>query len=328
MTTSSSIPTVDISRAKSDRQETATQLVRALEDVGFLFLDNVEGFDPDELYRATVRFFNLPEERKKDVSTVTWNPKSKHVYRGYFPAEEGASSHKEGFEITEELDPDDPDVKKIVLYETNQWPVEDATVPFRQIMTKYYTNMDRTALEVTRLIALGLGRDENTFDELFLTKPLSTLRLISYPPRKEEPPPESKDGDLVLQCNEHVDGVFLTFLSTFHHRGLQILTKEGKWAYVEPRPNSLVVNIGEILAKMSKNRLKATKHRVIYMGEWRYSLPFFYEPCYRGDMNKYFRAVGMEEETPPYDRYGPWLIRHLKRDNVEYQKTDFGEIEL
>ena len=231
-----SIPCVDISKA--DRQEIAAELVRALENVGFLYLDNVNGFNSDELYRATEWFFNLPEEKKKEVATVRWNPKSKNAYRGYFPAEEGGSSFKEGLELCHEVGPDDPDAKR-VLYETNQWPVEDSTVPFRQIMSKYQDDMNRTSLEVTRLLAIGLGMGENVFDELFLTKPLSTLRLLCYPPRKEEPPPESKDGDLVLQCNEHTDSVFLTFLATFQHRGLQILTKEGKWVFVEPRPNAL-----------------------------------------------------------------------------------------
>ena len=62
------------------------------------------------------------------------------------------------------------------------------------------------------------------------------------------------------------------------------------------------------------------------MGERRLSLPFFYEPSYHGDLNKHYRAVGMVEEMPPYGCYGPWMIRHLKRDNLEYQHTDFGEI--
>ena len=318
-----SIPCVDLSKA--DRREVAAELVRALEDVGFLYLENVKCFNPDELYRATEWFFNLPGEKKREVATATWNPQNKNAYRGYFPAVEGGSSFKEGLEMGKEISPDDPDAKR-VLYEKNLWPVEDSTVPFRQIMSKYNDDMDRTSLEVTRLIAIGLGMDENAFDELFLTKPLSTLRLLCYPPRKEEPPPESKDGDLVMQCNEHSDAVFLTFLATFHHRGLQILTKEGKWVFVEPRPNALVVNIGEILSKMTGYRLKATMHRVIYMGERRLSLPFFYEPHYHGDLNKFYRAVGLEEETPPYGCYGPWMIRHLNRDNLEYQHTDFGEL--
>ena len=67
-------------------------------------------------------------------------------------------------------------------------------------------------LVVARLLALGIGKEENYFDELFLNKPLSTLRFMHYPVREE--PVLQKDG-VVLICQEHTDTAFATFLSTF-----------------------------------------------------------------------------------------------------------------
>ena len=49
---------------------------------------------------------------------------------------------------------------------------------------------------------------------------------------------------------------------------------------MRPVPNTLVVNLGEMLAKMTCNQLRATKHRVLDIGVERFSCPFFFEPFY------------------------------------------------
>ena len=63
----------------------ASQLTRALDGVGFLYIANVEGFVPDELLRATKWFFSLPLEKRLATAPKQWNPASKNTYRGYFP---------------------------------------------------------------------------------------------------------------------------------------------------------------------------------------------------------------------------------------------------
>ena len=125
------IPSLDFSKAKTHRQELASQLTRALEGVGFPYIDNVEGFDPDELLRATKWFFSLPLEKRLATAPKQWNLSSKNTYRGYFPIVPGRVENKEGLEIGSGLPPDDPFLKAgYTVYENNLWPeVDDIKLP-------------------------------------------------------------------------------------------------------------------------------------------------------------------------------------------------------
>lgn len=314
-----SLPILDMSKRMDTlhgRQELALQLVTALQEVGFLYLDNVEEYFPEDLHRATEWFFNLPLEAKMETSRKQWKKDSKFLYRGYFPLEE-RDSYKEGIEFAAiELSAEDPD-RRIVMYEPNQWPVEDGSVPFREIMTNHSKAMYKLTLKINRLLSIGLGKEENYFDHCFQSKSLSTLRLLHYPTRDSPPPPLLQDGDLVIQCAEHYDFSFATFLSTFDYHGLQIRGKgDNQWLDVDPRPNSLVMNIGETLVRMTKeHNLKATVHRVVDRGERCFSVPFFVEPHYWAD-------VGSSKTSA---LYGPWMLNRI-RYNKEYCDTDFGEL--
>ena len=78
----------------------------------------------------------------------------------------------------------------------------------------------------------------------------------------------------------HTDSGFLTLLSTFNFPGLQVNVGYDTYKSVKPRPNSIVVNIGDMLSRITNYTLKATKHRVMDIGKDRYSSPFFFEPHY------------------------------------------------
>ncbi|KAK7489017.1 hypothetical protein BaRGS_00019678 [Batillaria attramentaria] len=91
------------------------------------------------------------------------------------------------------------------------------------------------------------------------------------------------------------------------------------------RPNSLVMNIGDMLSAMSGGRFKATRHRVVDTGVDRYSIPFFFEPNYRADITRVMPWP--EEESLPVQseqvvankHYGPWLIEKM-RSFAEYRE--------
>ena len=103
------------------------QLVKALEEVCFIYLDGVDGLDLQLLRRSTEWFFSLPAREKLAVTKDHWNPESPNVYRGFFPAQ-GAVSHKESLEIgIDSLSPSDPDVQKFML---NLWPNENGVIDF------------------------------------------------------------------------------------------------------------------------------------------------------------------------------------------------------
>ena len=203
------------------------------------------------------------------------------------------------------------------MYEPNAWPPETlpGAVDFKKFMQCYHNSMMKVTLQISRLIAIGLGKKENYFDKLFVTKPLSTLRLMHYPPREGSIPEVAIKVGITLTCLEHTDSNFITLLSTFQNAGLQI-QQDGKWIDVEVRPNSLVMNTGETLTKTAGDRFKATIHRVVDHGEQRYSVPFFMEPNYFSDIGKYENENRNNVDVNGDDEgciiYGPWVAKRMK----------------
>ncbi|XP_046365943.2 2-oxoglutarate-dependent dioxygenase 33-like [Haliotis rufescens] len=321
------LPIIDLKKAqdKTQRLNVARDLVRALETVGFLYVDNAPGVYMDTLLKNSKRFFALSSAEKHMMAKHKWNPMNKNKYRGYFPLQPGETSYKEGFEIgVEECPFNDPDIHPMFT-EPNLWPrYMDGFDVFLRDMKQYYRAILHTGTEILRLLALGSGLDEYWFESMFLPDTLSTLRLLHYPLRSSSPPDTARDGDKVLCCSEHSDSGFVTLLATFHYRGLQIRNQHDKWVDVEPRPNSLVMNIGDILSKTSNGRFKATRHRVVETGIDRYSVPFFFEPRYSAEIGRMIPFVqNMEKElfvrstdlstVEPGTKYGPWLIGKMQQ---------------
>ncbi|XP_076358845.1 uncharacterized protein LOC143251292 [Tachypleus tridentatus] len=158
---------------------------------------------------------------------------------------------------------------------------------------------------------------------MFESNPLSTLRLIHYPPRPLQHTPKSAtDGNLVLLCDKHGDAGFFTFLTTFHYHGLQMQDSDNNWINIPPVKNALIVNIGLNMAKLTAGRFKPTIHRVIDLGISRYSVPFFLEPHFDADMSNSLFGTPLEG-TAKNLKYGMWL----KNNSAQYAEnahTDWG----
>ena len=88
-----------------------------------------------------------------------------------------------------------------------------------------------------------------------------------------------KGSNYYITIAEHTDTGFVTLLSTLGYPGLQLLSN-GKFQSVKPVPNAFVINIGDMLSRITNYSLKATLHRVIDIGNDRFSSPFFFEPHY------------------------------------------------
>ena len=259
------------------------------------------------------------------LARKSWNPLSTNNYRGYYPPIPGVTCYKEGIEFGQELPPDDPDIlSDNYMYEPNFWPPENlpGALQFKQFALSYYQSMTDLGREITHLLATGLGKEESFFDELFLNKPLSTLRFMHYPVREGPIPEAAKKDGLVLTCLEHTDSTFITFLSTFYNEGLQILHQDGTWKDVEVRPDCLVMNVGDALVKTT-GRFKSTKHRVVDHGKERYSVPFFMEPSYYADIGRLAKELGQSDSDEPI-QYGPWLTGIMKAKNY----SDFPSEDL
>ena len=323
---------VDMSEATSNPAKVAFQIINALETVGFMYLKNVPQFDDEQLLQLTHWFFDLPVSHKRNVTRKNWREDSNQIYRGYFPVIPEWTSYKEGFEIgayegTAKIKPGSGHTLRDTLHEPNIWPNgsdSEETEHFKTSMKHFFNIFDTLSTGIMKLLALGLGLNESTVVSMFQPNPLSTLRLIHYPPRPPHHiPPEAMDDDIILHCDKHADSGFITFLSTFNYRGLQILDNN-QWVDVPPLKNAIVTNIGLNMAAVSGERFKATVHRVVDLGKSRYSVAFFTEPPYDTIVSKTFWGRDIEG-MPANFKYGPWTMNNTGQ-YAENSETDWGTV--
>lgn len=324
------LPIIDLSKTTTHREELAKEIVNALENVGFLFIENVPDLDFDVLYKCCTWFFKLPKEKKEAIMRNFWAPENKNIYRGYFPVVDGEPSHKEGFECARDVPPGDTSVSlKNWFYEKSSWPEEDGTLPFKDMMQSSYEHLHNIAMEILKLCAIGIGIEENAFTDMFQDKPMSTFRLMHYPPWDGKPPENAiiEDGRVVT-TPDHMDSNFLTLLSIFNYKGLEVKNMKDEWIPVHPRPKTLIMNIGVTFARMMGGRFKATRHRVMDIGIDRYSVPFFLSPSYHSDIGINFMAKYIKDypEHVP-ERYGPWVLHRIKHEIKYFEYRCLPEIE-
>ena len=342
---------INLTRAEGSEdgfQEVSKQLYEAFNTVGFAYVVDLKGFNPDELLYWTKWFYNLPEKNKLAITRNTFVEGNPNSYRGFFPRVPGGHSFKEAFEIgtfnRESVSRDLPHYTDLVvnqtkkngrlytrniLQEKNSWPLtenEDQDTKFRLFMLNNYKIYKNACMLIMQMLATGLGFDRSKFDDLFGPTQLSTQRLIHYPTRLDSPesiPPEAWDGKRAIVTGEHFDSGILTILATFENAGLQIKPHGfSKWIDVPAIKDHLVINIGALLADIVENRLVATNHRVLDIGVERFSVPFFLEPHYDGNLSKSIYGNKVKS-VGKFTKYGTYMSNRTSMF-AEYAKMDWG----
>src|SRR5678809_61540 len=120
---------------------------------------------------------------------------------------------------------------------------------------KAYRNFEKSGKALLQAIALYLNLDENYFDE-YVHNGNSILRAIHYPPILNEP-------KSAIRAEQHEDINLITLLVGASADGLQILTKQNEWVGVTSLPEQIVVNVGDMLQRLTNNKLRSTTHRVV-----------------------------------------------------------------
>jgi isopenicillin N synthase-like dioxygenase len=271
------IPSVDLADFLSGDPKRKAQFVQALgkayEDVGFVAVKNHTLSDDisSRLYKDVQAFFALPESVK-----ATYEIEGLAGQRGYTSfGKEHAKGRSEGdlkefWHFGQYVDDADPIKKE---YPEN---VEVAEIPdFGKAGKAAYQAIEQTGKHMLRAIALYLGLEETYFDDK-IHHGNSILRPIHYPPITHEP-------KSAVRAAEHEDINLITLLMGASADGLQVLNKQGEWIAVTALPEQLVVNVGDMLQRLTNNKLKSTTHRVVNppKEKWglpRYSIPFFLHP--------------------------------------------------
>lgn len=198
---------------------------------------------------------------------------------------------KEFYHVGQQRDANDPVLSE---YPDNIFPKE---LPgFAQYTSEAFRTLEQTGLTMLRAIALYLGLPEDYFDSR-ASKGNSILRAIHYFPI--ENPDAVPDG--AVRAAEHGDINLITLLMGASAEGLQVLRRDGKWIPITALPNQIVVNVGDMLDRLTNHKLKSTIHRVVNpprekMHTSRYSIPFFMHP--RSDMDLTCLESCIDAENP------------------------------
>ena len=272
-----SIPVVDLSdflNGDADKKAAfVKKLGEAYEDVGFVSVKNHA--IPDkliaELYEYVQNFFALPLEKKLKYEVPGLAGKRGYTSFGREHAKgSDAPDLKEFFQYGQTVEDNDPIKSE---YPDNVTVTE---IPqFNPTLFSAYRNFKKSGRALLQAIALYLGLDENYF-EPHLKNGNSILRCIHYPPITQEP-------KSAIRAEQHEDINLITLLVGASADGLQILTTQGQWVNVTSLPEQIVVNVGDMLQRLTNDKLRSTTHRVVNPPRelWhtsRFSMPFFMHP--------------------------------------------------
>ncbi|MBT8232606.1 MAG: isopenicillin N synthase family oxygenase [Saprospiraceae bacterium] len=306
------IPVVDLSQFVNGNEEQRAAFVQAIgnafHNVGFVGVVN-HGIPKSlvkDFYDTSKTFFSQSVDIKR-----SYEVKGLAGQRGYtsFGKEHAKQSQvadlKEFFQIGQYVDADDPLKPE---YPDNPRVTE---VPlFSDLGKQLYKAFEVSGSHLLKAIALFLELPENYFDE-HIEKGNSILRSIHYPPITSEP-------DSAIRAEQHEDINLITLLVGASAGGLQLLNNEGEWLDITPGEDEIVINVGDMLQRLTNNYLKSTTHRVVNppRHEWhrpRLSIPFFLHPKSNMDLTCLENCVN-DERPLKYEPItaGEYLDERLK----------------
>ena len=267
------VPTLDIRRYDTDRAAFVAELGNAYREFGFCCISG-HGIPRgliDGAYDTFQRFFALPTETK-----MKYHVAGSGGARGYTPYKvETAkdSKHadlKEFWHIGREISRDS---KFADVMPPNIWPTEVGD--FKKNGYGLFEALDQLGSRVLRALALHIDLPEHFFDDK-IEQGNSILRPIHYPPITDDNIPNVRAG-------AHEDINFITLLVGASAEGLEVLTREGEWLPITTEGDAIVVNIGDMLQRLTNHVYPSTSHRVVNpqndnARKPRYSVPYFLHP--------------------------------------------------
>jgi isopenicillin N synthase-like dioxygenase len=266
------VPELSLSDYSNGTPQTRGQFQRALfdglRDYGFVILTdhNVDAALLDDAYRLSEAVFALPQETKNSYQGGM---------RGYTPfgVEHAKGNHlpdlKEFWQIGHDVEAGaaiDP------LFPPNVWPTEIGG--FEAVFRALFDALNETGITLLRALAPSLSLDPHFFDPL-VARGTSLLRVLHYPPIPDDADPKC------VRAAAHEDINFITILVAAKGAGLELLDRDGTWLSVETSPRNLIIDGGDMLARMTNDVIPATTHRVVNPSGpnvSRYSMPFFMHP--------------------------------------------------
>ena len=307
------IPKIDISgiEDKEFSRPLLQDFFSAYNEYGFGYIIN-HGIDKtlvEQLFQVSKHFHSLSLSEKMKVALD-------HKHRGYIAintstdvnsklADVKKPNQSESFMMMRE---DKSELPNVYLSGPNQWPeIEN----FKEVLEKYTSQMTKLGRNLMRLALLSSGVRDLSVMKSFDT-PTIWLRLLHYPPI-----PKTSPSDLYGSA-PHTDFGCLTILAQDEIGGLQVQTKEGEWINVPKVEESFVVNVGDMLSRLTNGLLRSTPHRVINKsGRERFSCPFFFDP-HTNAIIQPLNGTGKPKFSPI--NFGEFLREELEASYEKHKK--------
>jgi isopenicillin N synthase-like dioxygenase len=260
--------------SESDKVQFIEQLFSGIKDYGFIILKDhsVESSLLTEAYQVLEKFYALPEKKKLSYVSELGGGQ-----RGYtsFGKEHAKGSPvmdlKEFWHVGREV-PDGHAFSK--YYPKNIWP-DDSIPEFRPVFEKLFSQLEMAGMQMMEALSYPLQVEKDFFKNM-VVEGNSILRLLHYPPI-----PEGVDPRCV-RAAAHEDINFITILPAATTSGLQLKDRDGQWLDIESDYGTLIVDAGDMLARITNDVIPSTTHRVINpqdgTNKSRYSMPFFMHP--------------------------------------------------
>ncbi|GAA5854622.1 hypothetical protein JCM8547_004915 [Rhodosporidiobolus lusitaniae] len=281
-----SLPILSYATAKSNPATFISQLQSALLTTGFLYLSDLDQVLPewrdawDDAFSASAEFFKHSEEEKATIGMVH----SRHFrgWSGYkVEVTQGRNDLREQIDLAPDSEPiatyppphDEP--IELCLYGPNQYPSFSPSL--EPAIRRWRKLNEGVAADLVSLLGQSLTSQPELVTDAFdtsdpLRPPYSRMKVAQYPPKRE--------GDDGLGVGAHKDGGGITLLAQDQTGGLQVQKWDGEWMDAQPIPYTLVINVGQVIERLSAGLYAATTHRVLptVSPTPRLSIPFFYCP--------------------------------------------------
>ncbi|WP_270088599.1 isopenicillin N synthase family dioxygenase [Sphingobacterium sp. SYP-B4668] len=274
------IPRLDLLNYTSGSAEQRAQFIqdigKAFNETGFVTIAN-HGLSKeliDELYEVVPAFFSLPTETKLKYEFPELAGQRGYTSKGREKAKDAKTPDLKEFwqrgqtivgeEYSKADFPDNPTVTELPR--------------FNEITAEVYKKLEDTGRELLKAIATYLDLDVHYFEQ-YVINGNSILRAIHYFPILN---PDELAPDAV-RAGAHEDINLITLLIGASADGLEVMTKDGEWFPIKAKGEDIVINVGDMLQRLTNNKLKSTTHRVVNpprekMGTSRFSIPFFLHP--------------------------------------------------
>lgn len=274
-------------------------LMAGLQDYGFIILtDHAVSHELlDNAYRLSAELFSLPTEEKLRYAKGL---------RGYTPfgTEHAKDSKLADLKEFWQIGPTPPEDLHDPQFPPNVWPSRPEQ--FRQTFEALFRALHDTGRALMRALAPKLDLPADYFDPILEGGP-SLLRLLHYPPVPAGISPGA------VRAAAHEDINFITILVAARGAGLELLDRDGAWLPVETTPRNLIVDSGDMLARLTNGVVPATTHRVVNPtadNVSRYSMPFFMHPRNDTSLACLDSCRGDGEKYPPITA-GEFLAERL-----------------